>query len=430
MQVKTFTGPNVQTVLAQVKADMGTDAIILSSRDMRKDGQLWHEVTVGVDNSAESEGGQQAWGEWHKEWDRIKEHLYALMQPSLQWERLSPRQRVALEYLQREGADDAVVVELYHKLSMAPGTSVLEALSEVVPTRPWTLEAWPERVHVMAGPSGSGKTTAALRMAMLLRQEDSALKIAFINADCERGNGRLLLRHWAELSDFAYFEACDADSMRVALRASAEADCVFIDLPGLSSTAGNGTLTEMLTALGLQGLGAVVHLAMPPHYGAAQSRAFIKRYQSGMLASIVWTKLDEAASYGPLINVATTSGLPVSALSYGSGMRGTLTPAREGTLWRLVFKRQLPGQAAAEAQSSSAEPAATRQSRTESQSGQSGQSGQPAQPATEKPRKVSRTAKAYQAQQTRHVEAEDSVDTAADRVFFSSDETPNKGDEA
>lgn len=449
MQVKTFTGPNVQTVLAQVKADMGTDAIILSSRDMRKDGQLWHEVTAGVDNPAASES--EGWGEWHKEWDRVKEHLYALMQPSLQWERLSPRQRVALEYLQREGADDAVVVELYHKLSNAPGTSVLEALSEVVPTRPWTLEAWPERVHVMAGPSGSGKTTAALRMAMLLRQEDSTLKIAFINGDCERGNGRLLLRHWAELSDFAYFEACDADSMRVALRSSAEADCVFIDLPGLSSTSGNGTLTEALAALNLQGIGAVVHLAMPPHYGAVQSRAFIKRYQSGMLASIVWTKLDEAACYGPMINVATTSGLPVSALSYGSGMRGTLTPAREGTLWRLVFKRQLPGQGTvaeaqvpsveaqtrpAEAQTRSAEPgAAETRARVENQP------DTPANPVLEKPRKVSRTAQAYQAQQAQLAQLaqlaqqaqqaqyeDDGIDATTDRVSLSPDERPEKGD--
>ncbi|MEG2139939.1 MAG: flagellar biosynthesis protein FlhF [Bilophila sp.] len=374
MQVKTFTGPNVQAVLAQVKADMGTEAIILSSRDVRKEGQLWHEVTAGVDSVPENSSPE--WSEWHKEWDKIKEHLYALMQPSLQWERLSPRQRVALEYLQREGTDDAVIVELYHKLASAPGASVLEALSEIVPTRPWTLEAWPERLHIMAGPCGSGKTTAALRMALLLRQEDPTLKVAFINGDCERGNGRLLLRHWAELSDFAYLEASDNEAMRTALRTSADADCVFVDLPGLSaSSAGAGkdaTLMETLTALGLQGLGGAVHLALPPHYGTAQNRAFLTRYQSGMLASIVWTKLDEAACYGPLINVASTSGLPVSALSYGSAMRGSLVPAQEAALWRLVFKRQLPSQGAAESEG-------------EAQGGQAGQGGRSSAPSVEPP---------------------------------------------
>ncbi len=34
MQVKTFTGPSTQDVLAQVKAELGSDAIILASREL------------------------------------------------------------------------------------------------------------------------------------------------------------------------------------------------------------------------------------------------------------------------------------------------------------------------------------------------------------------------------------------------------------
>ena len=38
MQVKTFLGTSTQELLGQIKAEMGPDAIILSSRDFRKDG--------------------------------------------------------------------------------------------------------------------------------------------------------------------------------------------------------------------------------------------------------------------------------------------------------------------------------------------------------------------------------------------------------
>lgn len=341
MQIKTFSGPDARVVLAQVKADMGEEAVILSSREVQKDGQRWHEVTAGLDHPGGDSGAMPAeWAEWRKEWGKLKEHLYTLMQPSIQWERLSPRQRVALEYLQREGVADPVVMDLYQK--MLSGSSVLEALGDLMPVRPWGADEWPERVHAVAGPYGSGKSTAALRMGILLRKEAPSLKIAFINADCERGNGRLLLRHWAELSDFLYTEAPDAESMRAALRACGEADRVFIDLPGIGGQ--SGTLLDRLGALGIQGIGAAVHLTLPPHYSDAQNRAFLTRYQTGLLASIVWSKLDEAAGYGPLINVAVASGLPASALSHGAGMRSTLSPARETLLWRLVFKRQLPGQ--------------------------------------------------------------------------------------
>ncbi len=344
MQIKTFSGPDAQTVLAQVKADMGQDAIILSSREVHRDGQHWHEVTAGIEHPGETGGGMPPdWAEWHKDWIRVKEHLYALMQPSIQMERLSPRQRVALEFLQREGVADSVIVELYQK--MLGGGSVLEALGDLVATRPWKADLWPERIHVVAGPYGSGKSTAALRMGMLLHQEVPSLKIAFINADCERGNGRLVLRHWAELSDFMYTEAPDAEAMRLALRTCAEADRIFIDLPGIGGQNGM-TLLEQAASLGIQGMGAAIHLTLPPHYSDAQNRAFLTRYQSGLLASIVWTKLDEAAGYAPLVNLATASCLPVSALSYGAGMRKTLSPAYEALLWRLIFKRQLPVQVA------------------------------------------------------------------------------------
>lgn len=340
MQIKTFSGSDPQIVLAQVKADMGDDAVILSSKEVRAaDGQRWHEVTAGVEHP----GGQSMppeWTEWHKEWIKMKEHLYALMQPSIQWERLSPRHRLALEYLQREGVADPVIIELYQK--MLNGASVLEALGDLVPARPWGLEKWQERVHILTGPYGSGKTTVALRLGMLLRQESAAIKIAYVNADCERGNGRLILRHWAELSGFTYTEATDAETMRIALQNLSEVDKILIDLPG---TGGNfAHLSEHLACLGIQNLGAPIHLALPPHYNDAQNRAFLNRYQSSLLSSVIWTKLDEAAGCGPLINVAANSGLPVSALSYGPGMRRTLAPAKEIFLWRLIFKRQLPGQ--------------------------------------------------------------------------------------
>lgn len=367
MQIKTFTGVSSQEILAQIKAEMGPEAIILSSRDFRKDGQRWHEVTAGVDRPASvldsmrrpvshppqgstsgtasgTSSGSAAtvdpeWAEWKQDWMLIREHIYALMQPSIQWERLSPRQRVALEFMRRQGVEGWVVMELYQRLAASPGASVLEALSNVTQVKPWKLEEWPERVHIMAGPFGGGKTISGLRMALLLRQEAPDLKIAFINADCERGTGRLILRHWAELSGFTYLEAADNETMRLALRSAQNSDAIFIDMPGISR---DGTLAVSISEMGLMNLGAAVHLAIPPHYGTAQNQVFLDRYQTGLPGSLVWTKLDESASCGPLVNLAALCGMPVSALSYGPGLRGTLCPATEPLVWRLVFKGALP----------------------------------------------------------------------------------------
>jgi flagellar biosynthesis protein FlhF len=344
MQVKSFTGTSTQAVLEQIRAELGPDAVILSNRSFKKGGLRCHEVTAGIERPGASQNAAEhalppGWADWHKDWMQIKSHIYALMKPSLNLDQLSPRQRVALEHLQREGAVDEVLLELYHRLVAEPGLSILEPLDAMMSVRPWSRAAWKERVHILAGPFGSGKSTSALRMALLLHKEYPELNIAFINVDCVRGTGRLVLRHWAELSSFAYHEAPNAPSMRKALNACADADYVFVDMPGLERSA---TLMQQLADLGLDAVGAATHLALPPHCAPLQTTAFLARYKGTDNSSLVWTKLDETVSYGTVLNVSYMSGLPVSALSYGPGLRGTLSAATSSLLWRLVSKRQLP----------------------------------------------------------------------------------------
>lgn len=308
----------------------------------------------GSGNGSMAAGTPPGWSEWHKEWLQIKEHLFALMKPSIQMERLTPRQRVALEYLQREGVSDIVALELYKHLLASPGASVLESLGDMVPVRTWGLDNWPQRVHLLTGPFGAGKTTSAIRMALELRRQKSDVNIAFINADCNRASGRLILRHWAELSDFGCYEAADAGSMRKALVASAGADKVFIDMPGLGR---DMTLEETKVRLGLGDMDeteAASHLVMPPHHDSMQISAFLSRYTVQGSGSLVWSKLDEAVSYGGIVNVAAACKLPVSSLSHGAGLQRSLSPATEPLLWRLIFKRQLPGEGASPAEASPA----------------------------------------------------------------------------
>ena len=209
----------------------------------------------------------------------LKDQIFALMKPAIQLERLTPRQRVALEYLQREGVSDSVAVDLYQRLLAEPGASVLECLCGMVPVKAWGAEQWQQRIHDTAGPFGFWqKPLTALRFAPHLRKHEPEARIAFINADCLRGNGRLILRHWAELSNFTYMEAPDKAALEHALAATREARAVFIDVPGPTATqapclpAGIGRRPDTVEA--------ATHLTLSPFFlSRHKTQAFLQYIQ-------------------------------------------------------------------------------------------------------------------------------------------------------
>lgn len=354
MQVRTFTGPDAKTVLNRIKSELGLDAVILSKHEGCGEDGPWCEMTAGLERAAsdpsvfsggngEGRGAAPAgWNEWHREWSEIREHLVALMKPGIKLEELAPRQRVALEYLEREGVDGTVLMSLFRRLQPRPGTSVLAPLAEMLPVSPWGEDNWPQRCHAIAGPYGAGKTSTLIRMALALRSREPQMRICIINADSERGNGRLLLKHYAELSDIAYREASDAVSLAMVLRECREFDKVLIDLPGLGR---KDVFADLDTRLGLCAAGDMaVHVVLSPSYAPAQLSAFMRQYVTDCPGSIIWTKLDEACTFGALVNVAVASRLPVSALSFGPGLKNTLIAARDVMLWKLLFKHQLPNE--------------------------------------------------------------------------------------
>lgn len=346
MQVKTFRAKNSSEALSRVKQTLGSDAVILDTKNFSEDGKKWCEITAAMDAEADdstlldNRDAASGWNEFHKEWDVIKKHMMTLIKPQLDLGSLAPRQRQALEFLEREGVSEGVTLGLFDQLKKDSRMSILQPLGKCVTTKAWGWKNYHQKIHVLTGPSGSGKTTSLLRMAMACHAERPNAKICIANADALGGRTRHYLRHFAELSGMTYKDICNARDIRVLLSESQKFDRIFIDLPSSSHSLRLDRQLELL------GMGEVrdmaVHLVLSPHYAPGQFELFTRRFASAKCASIIWTKLDEACNFGAVLNTAYATGLPVAALSIGTGLRGTLVPAETVMLWKLVFKHQLP----------------------------------------------------------------------------------------
>ncbi len=362
MHVKTFKGIDAQAALAKVKAELGDEAIILNTKTVRNAAGKCCEITAAIDpRSAVPTPRQQADGreatgfplpdetpaDWACEWRQIKDQLMALVKPQLNMDELSPRQRVAIKYLEREEVDTQVLLRVFLDLKADPERPILPVLEGVAPCCGFESKKWQQKFHVFAGPHGVGKTLSLIRLALREKHARPKSRFCVVAADQGQGKGRLVLRHYADLAGLAFREAGSLEEMQEFLKESETFDMAFIDLPGLC---GQTTLAERLDAIGLaNGFDVAAHLVLAPYFAPSQYAQIASRYACPQLKSLIWTKLDEACSFGALLNMARLTELPVSALSFGPGLKNSIVPAQSDMLWRLIFKHTLPGNHAEQA---------------------------------------------------------------------------------
>ena len=151
-----------------------------------------------------------------------------------------------------------------------------------------------------------------------------------------------MLRHFAELSGLVCLEVNDPAEFTQLAASAATGDAVFVDTPSFRR---EGEAEAWCREMGISGQpGLTGHLLLSPLFSPTQTAHFLRAHRCQPLESCIWTKLDEACSYGSLVNVAHASSLPVSALTFGPELTQGLAPASAKAVWKLLFKHQLPGE--------------------------------------------------------------------------------------
>lgn len=348
MQVKTFTGASTKDIMARIKDELGPDAIILGTQRTSRKGKACYEIMAALEAPRDqAEGIEPRMSPFRdetdglrEEWMKLRKQLMAVLRPRVDLGLLTPRQQLVMEYLEREGVKEDVLLELWDKFRRSPDTPALAVMNEMVELCPWLGTRWSQKVHLLAGPSGCGKTSTALRLALASKKSRPETRILVVNADRSQGKGRLYLRHYTELSGLSYREL-DNSAQWESLRADVEShDLVLIDLPGLP---GRKNLDQWLCEMsGDRVPSCHVHMVLSPLFSPTQMDNYVSRMQSDRTASIIWTKLDEACNYGEILNQAKATGLPVSLFSVGPDLKNSLAQPRNNDVWRLLLRHELP----------------------------------------------------------------------------------------
>jgi flagellar biosynthesis protein FlhF len=176
------------------------------------------------------------------------------------------------------------------------------------------------------GPTGVGKTTTLAKLAVRWTLRHGAKDLALIAADTVRmgaqdqvrGLGQLLGAPVHTLDNFAELPAL--------LARLAQCRFVLIDTPGSSQR--DAQLANRLATLVAAGPRLTTALVLAASTQAGANDEIVTRFAPAKAATCLLTKIDETTSLGGVLSVVMRAALPVSYLSEGQRVPEDLRPAR------------------------------------------------------------------------------------------------------
>ena len=341
---RTFRALDARSALAQVKAALGPDAVIVSTREVS--GGLFRQKEVEVTASLAAPEPEVALNKadtTKEELTRLRNMLESMRAEVRNLSRPEPKQPApeATELLARlanRGVERTIAQEIVHQ-AIAKGRAhegVLAAAQEAISERlisgraPWLRDH--KKAIALVGPTGVGKTTTLAKIAARAVME-SKLKVALITIDTYRIGACEQVARYGEIMKLPTHVARDRRDLGRALEACAGADLILIDTAGRSLPEAVAQQAELLRAVpGLQ-----LFLVLSAATGPRELAGAADRYRAMRPERLMFTKLDEAVAPGSLLSASVRIGRPVVGLADGQRVPEDIHSTSNESLCELVL---------------------------------------------------------------------------------------------
>lgn len=192
-------------------------------------------------------------------------------------------------------------------------------------------------VYALVGPTGVGKTTTTAKLAARCVMRHGAARLALITTDGYRIGAQEQLRIYGRILGVPVFSVRDGADLRQTLSGLRNKHMVLIDTMGMSQR--DRMVAEQ--AAMLSGAGEVRRLLLLNATARGDTLDDVVRgYAGSDLAGCIFTKVDEAASLAPALDVAVRHRLDIRYLTNGQRVPEDLhLPNRAYLLHRALRKR-------------------------------------------------------------------------------------------
>lgn len=359
MRLKSYFATDVKAALNQARRELGPEALLVNSRpappEARHLGECEVVVALGVPEpvrhaapSPSARAGDETKDRMASLERKLERAAVAIARASLVAAgRSAPRGELAGIFagLIASELDPELAEAIIERVREQTGAAASEnperrlesELARLFRVDP-TLGTGPSpRVVALVGPTASGKTTTLVKLAA--RYGLSPRRPAqIISLDSYRIAAAEQLRCYAAILGTGFQALESPAALARALEEHRNKDLVLIDTPGygLREMDAAGELAAVLSSRD----DIDVHLVLTASMKPADLTRVAECYERFRPSKLIFTRLDETATFGPMVSEAARSARPISFLASGQQIPEDLEPAATARVLELVLGRE------------------------------------------------------------------------------------------
>ncbi len=335
MRVKRFIAPEIQEAMNKVRLDLGDEAVILQVRQVKEGGFFGFfgrnmvEVTAALEDKKRPEEVPYPIEPVRRNND-LSELRSAIEEMSAKLEDIGTKRAKSVTKLEQEllakEIDEKLAKIISKKVSKRLGESSWEQLQAGIAAelqmllenvKPIETDGKKAIVVVLVGPTGVGKTTTIAKLAThfaIIKK----LKVTLITSDTYRVAAVDQLKTFAEIIRIPLEVAVNHNSIQQAIQLHQDKDLILIDTAGRSPK-NQIHMSELKTLLD-KAQPDRVFLTISATTRLKDMLEIVEKFDSPYIDSLIFTKIDETADLGAIVNVVNKTKKPLSYLTNGQNV--------------------------------------------------------------------------------------------------------------
>ena len=378
MQIKKYKASTLKEATQIMKDELGGDAVILGTRIIEGDAELgikkMFEITAGIEEvfvNTEVEAkslGSEPQKNFYEELQKLEEKInsskskktpskfYANkkeIRPSAAAEILEDKKPInksvqkelkeVIDLLYNREVQKPIISSILDNLKKYKGllnsenidSYVISNIASMIPT--YNLELTKNnksKIIALVGPTGVGKTTCIAKLAVISKILHN-LDIGLISIDTYRLGAIDQLKIFAEISNIEMEVAYEVKDMPAIINKFKKKDIIFIDTAGRSqkNIEQLKETDEFLKAVNVD----ETYLVLSSTSTTKNLFDVAENFKLYKYNSVIFTKIDEAVSFGSILNLVSNFDVPISFISNGQVIPDDIISADSDFIANMIY---------------------------------------------------------------------------------------------